>query len=148
MKRKLITTLIVVILFCVGLSNNIYAYADFEYEDAEVSTDNNNLSDITPKIKYLKSQKKKQITIKYDKIPNVEYYHIVISTDKLGRNIYKEYKTTKTSHTIKKLKSKRTYYIKIRGCIGTIYDDDTNEELTKDATRFSATKKIKVKWKK
>lgn len=147
MKRKLITGLIVIILFCIALSNNIYAYANFEYEDTEVSTDNNNnnLSDITPKIKYLKSQKKKQITIKYDKIPSVEYYHIVISTDKLGRNIYKEYKTTKTSYIIKKLKSKRTYYIKIRGCIGTVYDDDTNEELAKDTTRFSATKKIKVK---
>lgn len=61
MKRKLITGLIVIILFCIALSNNIYAYANFEYEDTEVSTDNNNnnLSDITPKIKYLKSQKKK-----------------------------------------------------------------------------------------
>lgn len=146
MKRKLTTILIVIILFCIALSNNIYAYANFEYEDTEVSTDNdNNLSDIRPKIKYLKSRKKRQITIKYDKIPNVEYYHIVISTDKLGRNIYKEYKTAKTSYTIKKLKSKRTYYIKIRGCIGTVYDDDTNEELAKDTTRFSATKKIKVK---
>lgn len=147
MKRKLTTILITIMLFCITLSNNVYAYANLEYENTETSTDNDVsvLSNITPKIKYLKSQKKKQVTIKYNKIPNVEYYHIVISTDKMGRNIYKEYKTTKTSYTIKKLKSKKTYYIKIRGCIGTVYDDDTNEELAKDATRFSATKKIKVK---
>ena len=151
MKRKLTAILIAIIFSCITLGDNIavnaYAYTNSEFENTEVSTDGNNsiLSDITPTIKYLKSPKKKQIKIKYDKIPNVEYYHIVISTDKLGRSNCKEYKTTKTSYTIKKLKSKRTYYVKIRGCIGTVYDNETNEELAKDATCFSATQKIKVK---
>ena len=154
MKRKLATILIAIIFSCIMLSDNIaanaYAYTNSEFESTEIPTDDNNsiLSDITPKIKYLKSKKKKQIKIKYDKIPNVEYYHIVISTDKMGRNNCKEYKTTKTSYTIKKLKSKRTYYVKIRGCIGTVYDNETNEEIAKDATCFSVTKKIKVKWEK
>ena len=153
MKRRFSTILITIIFSCIVLSDNtaanVYAYTNSEFESAEVPTDDNNsiLSDITPKIKYLKSNKKKQIKIKYDKIPNVEYYHIVISTDKLGRNC-KEYKTTKTSYTIKKLKSKRTYYVKIRGCIGTVYNDETNEEFAKDATCFSVIKKIKVKWEK
>lgn len=151
MKRKLATILLVIIFSCITLSNNnvvnVYACTNSEFENTEISTDGNNsiLSDITPTIKYLKSPKKKQIKIKYDKIPNVEYYHIVISTDKLGRNNCKEYKTTKTSYTIKKLKSKKTYYVKIRGCIGTIYDNETNEEFAEDATCFSITKKIKVK---
>jgi len=59
-----------------------------DFENTEVPTDSNNsiLSDITPVIKYLKSPKKNKLKIKYGKIPNVEYYHIVISTDKLGRN--------------------------------------------------------------
>lgn len=151
MKKKL-TTILTIIIFCTSLLCNyavidVYAYTNSESENTEISTDGNSsiLSDITPKIKYLKSPKKKQIKIKYNKIPNVEYYHIVISTDKLGRNIYKEYKTTKTSYTIKKLKSKKTYYIKIRGCIGVVYDTDTGEEFAKDTTRFSGTKKIKVK---
>lgn len=119
---------------------------NIEDNDTNSGKDDNSitLSGITPKIKYLKSTKKKQLTIKYDEIPNVEYYHIIVSTDKRGVSNRKEYKTTKTSYVIKKLKSKKTYYIKVRGCIGVFYDEE-GEEHARNATLFSSTKKVKIK---
>lgn len=64
MKRKLATILIAIIFSYIMLSDNIaanaYAYTNSEFESTEIPTDDNNsiLSDITPKIKYLKSKKK------------------------------------------------------------------------------------------
>lgn len=143
MKRKITVVLILALLiscFTLGESAIVNAYAEDAMVTAAPTSSEQSLSGVTPKVKYLKSTKKKQVTIKYNKISGVNYYHIIISTDKFGRRGCQEIKTTKTSYTIKKLKSKKKYYIKVRGCVG-----DMNETLVVDATRFSKLKSIKVK---
>jgi len=61
--------------------------------------------------------KKKQITIKWNKVVNAKKYEIQISTNKKFKNAT-IIKTKKTSKTIKKLKSNKKYYIRIRAING------------------------------
>ena len=63
--------------------------------------------------------KKKQITIKWAKVANAKAYEIKISTNKKFKNAT-IIKTKKMSKTIKKLKSNKKYYIKIRAINGKV----------------------------
>lgn len=142
MKKRFLILFMAIATLCT--TSNSYAYDNTEYINENIDVDDEiDISNVTPNITYIKSTKKRQITIKYDEIPDVEYYHIVVMTSKNGR-YYKEYKTTKTSYVIKKLGTKKTYYIKVRGCIGVFYDEE-GEEYARNATLFSSTKKVKIK---
>lgn len=61
----------------------------------------------------VKSKKKKQILVKYKKIKNASNYQICYSTNKKFKKA-KKILTKASKKTIKKLKSKKTYYIRVR----------------------------------
>ncbi|MEE3344646.1 MAG: hypothetical protein VZS44_11170, partial [Bacilli bacterium] len=65
-------------------------------------------------IKSLLSKKKRTTTIKYKKVKNAKKYQIQIATNKKFTKNTKKYSTKKLTYTIKKLKSKKTYYIRVR----------------------------------
>ena len=67
----------------------------------------------TPTILKLKAGKKKA-TVKYKKISGAYGYQIQYSTNKKFKKGNKSSNTTKLSKTVKKLKSKKKYYVRIR----------------------------------
>ena len=67
----------------------------------------------TPTILKLKAGKKKA-TVKYKKISGAYGYQIQYSTNKKIKKGNKSSNTTKLSKTVKKLKSKKKYYVRIR----------------------------------
>lgn len=74
-----------------------------------------NLNPKKPQLKYLKSQKKKTAAVKWKKVKGISGYQIQYS---ISKN-FKGAKTAKASKkavsgTIKKLKSKKKYYVRIR----------------------------------
>ena len=88
-----------------------------------------------------KSTKKKQIALKWkDNIANVSGYEIQYSTDsKFKKNVGKiTVKGKKYSKTIKKLKSKKKYYVRVRNYL----DQGDGEKLY---SPWSKTKTVKVK---
>ena len=84
----------------------------------------------------VKSKKKKQMTVKFSKISNVKGYQISYSTSKKFKSA-KTITVTSNSKTIKKLKSKKTYYVRVRA-------------IRKDGTKtlkgaWSTVKRVKIK---
>ncbi|MBR0427626.1 MAG: leucine-rich repeat protein [Clostridia bacterium] len=67
----------------------------------------------TPTISKLKAGKKKA-TVKYKKVSGAYGYQIQYSTNKKFKKGNKSSNTTKLSKTVKKLKSKKKYYVRIR----------------------------------
>ena len=67
----------------------------------------------TPSISKLKAGKKKA-TVKYKKISGAYGYQIQYSTNNIFKKGNKSANTTKLSKTVKKLKSKKKYYVRIR----------------------------------
>ena len=69
-----------------------------------------------PKIQKIKRSKKKQLTVYWKKDKTVSGYQIQIATNKKMSKGKKTIAVSKkkTSYTVKKLKSKRTYYVRIR----------------------------------
>ncbi len=101
----------------------------------------NALNNILPTVKAVKSAKKKTMKVTwYANITDATGYQIQYSTNKK----FKKAKTVtvvgknKTSRTIKKLKSKKVYYVRIRAYI----DQGDNEVLS---TKWTKAKKIKIK---
>lgn len=83
-----------------------------------------------------KSKKKKQVFVKFAKVKQADGYQISYSLNKK----FKKAKTvfvTSTSKTIKKLKSKKNYYIRVRA-----YRKNGNKKLY---GAWSAGKKVKIK---
>ena len=64
-------------------------------------------------IKTAKNQKGKKIRITYKKVPGYSYQVMTAANKKFTKNV-KTYKTSKNSYTVKKLKKKKTYYVRIR----------------------------------
>lgn len=94
----------------------------------------------TTKIKTFKSPKKKQAKVSWSKDSKVSGYQIVYArnsrfTKGKNRVSVKGYKTT--SKTIKKLKSKKTYYVKVRS-----YKTVKGKKIY---SSYSKVKKIKIK---
>lgn len=85
------------------------------------------------KIKYAKNITKKSITIKYSKLANAKKYQIQYALNKKFTKSVKTKSTRKLTYKIKKLKSKKTYYVRVRGINGKIIG------------KWSKSKKIKVK---
>ena len=84
----------------------------------------------------LKSSKKKQLTVSWKKDSSAQGYEIVYATN----NFFKKAKTTKATggkKTIKKLTSKKTYYVKVRA-----YKKVSGKTYY---GAYSTVKKIKVK---
>lgn len=89
-------------------------------------------------IKSLKSSKKKTLSLKYKKSDKAKGYQIVYSTDKnFAKNVYKT-NTKNTSVTIKKLKSGKRYYVKVRP-----YRKDSAGK--KVYGKFSGIKNVKIR---
>lgn len=91
------------------------------------------------KIQKIKRSRKKQLTVYWKKDKTVSGYQVQIAINKKmtkGRKLVKVSKK-KTSCTIKKLKSKRTYYVRVRAY--------KNVKGTVVYGKWSITKRIKVK---
>lgn len=102
---------------------------------------NNNSNDKTSKVikpskvtnLSIKNSRKKSIVIKFKKSKNAEKYKIQYSTDKKFKKGVKTKTTKKTTYTIKKLKKKSTYYVRVCAVNG-----DTK-------SNWSTIKKVKIK---
>ena len=82
-------------------------------------TNNITVKSLTKVTKVKLSAKKKQITIKWDKVANAKKYEIQIARNKKFKNAT-GIRTKKNSKTIKKLKSNKKYYIRIRAINGKV----------------------------
>jgi len=89
------------------------------------------------KIASVKSTAKKKATVKIKKATGAQGYEISYSMDPNFKSGVKIVKTKKASTTLKKLKSKKTYYVRVRS-----YRKVKGEKLY---STYSATKKVKVK---
>lgn len=90
----------------------------------------------TAKIASLKSSAKKQATIKAKAVSGAEGYQITYADNNKFKNAV-NINTSSVTKTIKKLKSKKTYYFKIRAY------KTANAKRT--YTQYSAVKKVKIK---
>lgn len=88
------------------------------------------------KIKKVKAAKKK-VSLTLKKVKNAKGYLLQYSTSKKFKGAKKKY-TTKTRVTIKKLKSKKTYYFRVK-----VYKLDGKKKVL--SKKWSAVKKVKVK---
>lgn len=88
------------------------------------------------KIKSVKSTAAKTINVAYAKA-SVDKYQIQVSTDSNFKKTVKTYTSTTASKKIANLKSKTTYYVRVR----TI----TNANEYKCYSAWSGSKKVKVK---
>ncbi|MGN0291971.1 MAG: fibronectin type III domain-containing protein, partial [Lachnospiraceae bacterium] len=88
----------------------------------------------TPK---LSSSKSKELTVKYAKTSGAKGYEIRYSTNKKFKGA-KKISTTSTKLTVKKLKKKTVYYVKIRA----YKKDSTGAKIYGD---YSKTVKLKIK---
>lgn len=87
-------------------------------------------------IKSAKNAKKKSIVVKYKKATNAKGYQVWWATSKKFKKAKKKF-TTKLTYKIKKLKKKKTYYVKVRA-----YNLNGKEKLY---GAFSKVKKVKIK---
>ena len=93
-----------------------------------------------PKIKRVKSVKRRQITVYWNNDKSVTGYQIRIARNK---TMTADRKTIKVSskrsvYTVKKLRSKKTYYVRIRA-----YKKVNGKTYY---SRWSVLKRVKVKW--
>ena len=92
-----------------------------------------------PKLSGAKSNKKKEVTLTWDKVENADGYIVYMATGKKGK--YKVVATINdretTSYTVKKLKSKKTYYFKVVSFV--------KAGKKKANSKDSAVKSVKVK---
>lgn len=89
-------------------------------------------------IKSLVSSKAKNVRVKWKKISGASGYQIQFATNRKFTKNKKSYSTTNTSYTMRKLKSKKTYNVRIRAY--TLADNNK-----KCYSAWSKIKKIKVK---
>lgn len=89
-------------------------------------------------VKSVVSKKAKTAIVSYKAVKEAAGYEIVYSTDKNFKKNVKKVTTTKTSITLKKLTSKKTYYVKVRA-----YKKDLSDK--KLYGKYSTVKKVKVK---
>ena len=87
----------------------------------------------------LKSSKKKQLNVKWGKVSNITGYEIIVATNKKFTKGIKYYYSisSKGNYTVKKLKRKKKYFVKIRAYI----IEDGNYYYGE----YSKTKAVKVK---
>ena len=76
---------------------------------------------------------KKQLTVTYAKVSNAKKYKVQVSTDKKFKKNVITKTTTAQKLTVKKLKTKKVYYVRVQAVSG------------KKAGAYSAVKKVKVK---
>lgn len=90
------------------------------------------------KISSVKNNKKKTITVKWKKIKSVKGYEVQYALNKKFTKSCKKKTTKKISLAIKKLKKKKTYYVRVRA-----YRVDSNGN--KKYGKWSTVKKVKIK---
>lgn len=96
---------------CLQVSSGWYCEAPYYFSTKFTSV----IKNIT--LSKVKSPKAKQLTVNWKKNGNVNGYEIQYSTDskfKKSKTVTIDVKGNKTSYTIKKLKSKKRYYIRVR----------------------------------
>ena len=115
--------------------------------DRNIAYNLSSLKTVTPKIKLskpvikkLKSTKKKTLAVKWNKIKNASGYEIQYSTNKKFKKKYTKIKKVspkKLSLTVKKLKSRKKYYVRVRAY------NKTNKKTV--YSKWSKVKNVKVK---
>lgn len=87
----------------------------------------------TPSIRTAKNVKKKSLKLTWKKASNAKKYQIQYSMNKKFKKGNKTKVTNKLKYTIKGLKKKKTYYVRVRGINGKTYG------------KWSKAKKVKIK---
>ncbi len=87
-------------------------------------------------LKSAKNQKGKKVLVKWKKVNKADGYQIQVAQKKTFKG-KKSVTTTKTSYTIKKLKKKKTYYVRVRA-----YKMNGQKKVY---GKWSAVKKVKIK---
>lgn len=85
-----------------------------------------------------KNIKGKKIKIKYKKVAGADGYEISYSTNKKFKKSVMKKTSSKTSYTIKKLKKKKVYYVRVRA-----YKKDSTGKLVYG--KYSSVKKVMIK---
>lgn len=90
------------------------------------------------KVKGISAKKKglKKAVVKWKKVSGAEKYEVIYSADKKMKKAVKKLSVKKTTVTIKKLKNKKTYYVKVRACA-------KNSDGSMSYGKYSAKKKVK-----
>ncbi len=114
----------------------LYKKHDHEMADSsKIESDTSAVSTqiLIPKLTKAKNSKKKTVTLKWQKIDNVDGYQIQYALNKKFTKSLKvkKAKPTATSIKLKKLKKKKTYYIRIRGYKGSEYGQWSNIKKVK-----------------
>ena len=89
-----------------------------------------------PVIKYLRNKKAKKMFVSWKKVKGAKGYQIQYATNKKYRKA-KKITTSKTKYTIKKLKKKKTYYVRVRA-----YAVNNGKKVY---GKWSKVKKVKIK---
>ncbi len=90
------------------------------------------------KITSAKSAKKGKITVKYKKVSGADGYQVAYGTSKNVKKVKIVNAKKKTSVTIKKLKSGKRYYIRVRA-----YKNNNGKKITGKWSKVKAVKKVK-----
>lgn len=99
-----------------------------------------------PKIKSVKNQKGRKITVTYNKINNAKGYEIQYSTNSKFKSAKKK-SVSKTKVVINKLKKNKTYYVRVRPykMVKLYCHSNSKHEIIKYYGAWSKTKKVKIK---
>ena len=92
----------------------------------------------TGKLLNIKSSKKGSVKITWKKVKNAKGYVLELSTHKKFKKNTTKKKTAKSVYTINKLKSGKTYYVRVRAY-------KLNSKKQKVYGKYSSVKKIKIK---
>ena len=128
-------------------TNSESNYDNSDDEDSDQSNESDDGEYTVPKIAKISgykitSKKKRQITLTWKKQSNIDGYEIQYSTDKKYKKAkIKKISKSKTSYTIKKLKSKKKYYVRIHAYKK--YEDEDGEEGIAWGSWVSKNKKCK-----
>ncbi|MCR5736631.1 MAG: transglutaminase-like domain-containing protein [Eubacterium sp.] len=104
------------IMLFVGDESRVPDYTDKRVK-TPVKTVTNPLKNKKVKLGSVKSKKKKTLTIQWKKLNKVKGYQVIYAQNKKFTKGKKSVNLKKNSVTLKKLKSKKTYYVKVRGFV-------------------------------
>ncbi|MBE5940989.1 MAG: hypothetical protein E7264_00470 [Lachnospiraceae bacterium] len=120
-----------------GIANIVITAAATQNYNAAAKTVRIVVTSKATKIASVKSPSKKKATVKIRKATGAQGYEISYSTDSTFKTGVKTTTTKKATATLKKLKSKKTYYVRVRS-----YRKVGGQKLY---STYSAAKKVKVK---
>lgn len=100
---------------CEG-AGNVFDTKVPKYIAKEIQAENSKL--MVPSIKKITSPKKKTLKVRFTKVTGAKKYVVEVSTNKKFKKITKKVTTKSNNVTIKKLTSKKKYYVRVKAVSG------------------------------